>query len=195
MLENTKPISDFDCDENSDISSLQCGSIPPNTAYDPVRDPRNFTFSPPFNIVIKGKVQVPEWLRIDRYDSPSRSASNIFSPLPKHSKEGKLLRQVSWSSSRLSTRPDHLSPKCHYPLGGDDWEQRSRKASPDLCKGAKSTTSTHLTIPTLLSGDEDASMVLLEVGVIPELPTVHRLSIFHRRKRKITLRPPCGCLA
>ena len=191
MCETTEPYSDFDCDDNSDVSSLQCGSIPPNAAYDPARDPRNFTFIPPVDIVVQGKVEVPQWLRIEWCDSPIHTATNVMSE-PRHSNEDGLLRQVSWGS-RISTQPEHVSSACLFSLGGDDWEQRSRRGSPDFCKGAKSTASTHRTSTTIISCDEDASVALLETGEADQ-PLMHRLSMFQRRKRRITLRRPRGCL-
>ena len=79
MLETTRPIRDYVCDDHSDVSSLESGSIRPNVDYDPARDPRHFTFIPPLSIVItvKGKVEVPEWLRIESYDSLRRPADNV----------------------------------------------------------------------------------------------------------------------
>ena len=191
MLDSPTNISDFECDDNSDVSSLQCGSIPPNTSYDPSRDPRNFTFIPPDNIVITGKADVPKWLRIDHCESPSRSASHVIDEA-RYSHEVDLRRQVSWGSMPSTTQEPIMMRPCHSstPLHDFEPQRSSNECSPDFLRGAKSTTSTLRTSPTL-SGDEDEASVMLEVAPVQ---LVLRLSIFQRRKRRIALRPPRGCL-
>lgn len=57
-------------DDRSTVSSLQCGSIPPDPKYDPARDPEYIPFIPPMVIKIRIKEPIPQWLRIDESSSP-----------------------------------------------------------------------------------------------------------------------------
>lgn len=197
MPVETKPISDYDWDDdNSAVSSLQCGSIPPNAAYDPARDPRNFAFIPPVHIVVKVKVQVPPWLRINSCESPSPSVSNVVEIAQTYSNHDDVYdwrRQVSWDSNER-TRQEQVIMVYRYAMRRDKLEQRWNKSCPDFNrKTARSTRSNLRASPTHLAGDQDTSSAFQDVGP-PDQQLVHRVSLFQRRKSEITLRQPLGCL-
>lgn len=188
MIEKTRPIRDVDCDDHSDVSSLECGSIVPNRVYDPAKDPRNFPFIPPSTIVfkVKSKVEVPQWLRIESYDSPSRFTSNVIEQARDATEENDLGHQVSWDSRIQKRQQELVIRPCHSPLHEDDEDDYL-----ELGWKQTSPTGTLRTSPTFASGNDDASM-WLEVA-LPDQP-VNRLAIFQRRTRKFTLRPRGGCL-
>ncbi|KAG7337984.1 hypothetical protein IV203_020644 [Nitzschia inconspicua] len=63
------PGADAENDEKSDVSSLQCGSVPPNPHYNPAHDPFLLPpqpFTPPTEIVIRIKVVATEAVEEDR---------------------------------------------------------------------------------------------------------------------------------
>ena len=95
-------------DDESDISSLQCGSIKPNPEYNPALDPMNKAFVPPTEITVrigskvKGESTTPEWLRLE-YPSPIQTRRRTMSP--KLSSPSSINCQVSSSPRMACPRP------------------------------------------------------------------------------------------
>ncbi len=182
MTRQSQNTSDLDCDNQSEVSPLQCGSISPNLDYDPARDPRDLIFIPPSQIFVQGKIAVPQWLRLDTCDLVSSTFKEKFSTFDD------LRQQVSWDSLVGDTVVTN-----QWKVG-DIYLQGNAQVSPELCRCAKSTNSTLRTSPTDLSSDEDESV---RIEIAPEsVPAADRLSltsIFNRRRRSIRLRRSRGC--
>lgn len=191
-----------DLDNLSLISPLQCGSILPNPEYDPSRDPINVAFVPPLEIFVKGKVEIPEWLRPG---STSECRENHLTlnrvssaPSDRNAPHGDLSRQISWDSRLLELRepmdtndaPSMALHGIHRPI---------QKPSHERC--AKSTNSAgtlNTSATTDVSFEEDTESLGLEVvpersGIDTKLH-VGRFTIFRRRRRNVSLRRSRGCL-
>jgi len=187
----------IDDDDRSRVSSLQCGSIPPNRDYDPAKDPSGVAFVPPLEIFVEGKVEIPAWLRPDTCDLPSRPSLNRVTSAQSDLSPSRvdLSRQVSWDSRCLDSRdilreiPGPMMEPRIYQVGHYQCQD------PFRCTTSNTSVGTLHTSPTDLSGDESVGL-----GIVPERGTrdvkffTGRLSLFHKRRRSVSLKRSRGCL-
>lgn len=192
-----------DVDDKSDVSSLQCGSIPPNPDYDPARDPSTFSFVPPLEILVEAKVEIPDWLRPDTCEPTTRPALSRVSSAPSNLcvNTTDIRRQVSWDSRCLDSR-DILRITPGQMMEPRIYENDQKQQHQEIFRSAKSTTSasTLHTSPTddLSFDEKDGESAGLEI--VPERKTMEvklfvvRLPIFHKRRRNVNLKRARGCL-
>jgi hypothetical protein len=202
MSERIENCRSIDLDELSHISPLQCGSIVPTPEYNPSRVPMNVARVPPLEIYVKGKFEVPEWLRLDSSDCPpNRPILNRVSSAPSDRNDfgNDLRRQISWDSRGVELRDILEEPR--FPLTAMQGILYSnQKPCHESFWCAKSTASaggTLHTSPTDLSGEENESLWL---EIVPKRIAMDiklftgRFPLFHKRRKSVSLRRSRGCL-
>eukprot|EP00539_Tryblionella_compressa_P006319 CAMPEP_0178757560 /NCGR_PEP_ID=MMETSP0744-20121128/13888_1 /TAXON_ID=913974 /ORGANISM="Nitzschia punctata, Strain CCMP561" /LENGTH=428 /DNA_ID=CAMNT_0020411807 /DNA_START=325 /DNA_END=1611 /DNA_ORIENTATION=- len=125
-------------DIKSEVSSLRCGSVPPNPRYDPAHDPflTNRPFVPPEEIEVRVKTplrqtqpqeqseETPEWLQL---------SENKKDPKSKHRRFPRLRRSRSLSSAKVSqTQKQQVpgSPPAHLDLRRSSSNEEPPHATP-----------------------------------------------------------------
>lgn len=195
-----------DLDDRSDISPLQCGSIPPLPEYDPSLNPINVAFVPPLEISVKGKVEIPDWLRLDGHDDGQKhpTLERVSSaPSDRPDTNNDVRRQVSWDSRRVESRD--ASEINDFPctvLRGIHYSQQKPCHEPLRCTKSMTSSRTSLTTsPSDLSSDDENDECIW-LDMVPERRTVdvklitgtQKFPLFHKRRRNVSLRRSRGCL-
>lgn len=187
-------------DNKSEVSSLEWGSILPNSDHEPTRDTRTIAFVPPMEIFVEIKADVPDWLRSGTYELSDRPVLDraVSAPSDRSVNKLDLRRQISWDSRCLDSRDivKTISGSLAEPRIG----QKDPRPGHDLPRCTNSTTSagTLHTSPTDLSGDGAESLGLEVVPERRRMDTkffVGRLLNFHRARRNLDLRRSGGCFA